>query len=119
VLTLPIGEHEGVSGVVDLWTGRAHTAAGESDPPAAMAEQVAKAREQLVENAAECDDAILEKYLEEGELSAEDLRQALVTGTRSGAILPVLCGSASWASPRSCARSRICCPRPRIGGLRS
>jgi elongation factor G len=95
VLTLPIGEHEAFTGVVDLWTGRAYTASGESDPPAAMAEQIAKAREQLVENAAECDDAILEKYLEEGELSGEDLRQALVTGTRSGAILPVLCGSAT------------------------
>ena len=38
---------------------------------------------------------MLEKYLEEGELSAEDLQQALVAGTRAGAILPVLCGSAT------------------------
>jgi elongation factor G len=93
-LTLPIGEQEGLSGVVDLWTGRAYTAAGESDPPAELAAQIAVARERLVEDAAECDDAILEKYLEEGELSSEDLRQALVSGTRAGKILPVVCGSA-------------------------
>ncbi len=95
VLTLPIGEQEGFSGVVDLWSGRALTAAGETDPPAELAGAIARAREQLVENAAECDDAILEKYLEEGELSSEDLRQALITGTRSGQIVPVLCGSAT------------------------
>src|SRR5688572_28033548 len=94
-LTLPIGEHEGFSGVVDLWTGRAHTAAGAGDPPAELADEIAAAREKLVEDAAECDDAILEKYLEEGELSEEDLRQALVSGTRAAKILPVLCGSAT------------------------
>jgi elongation factor G len=94
-LTLPIGEHEGFSGVVDLWTGRAHTAAGAGDPPAELADEIAAAREKLVEDAAECDDAILEKYLEEGELSQEDLRQALVSGTRAAKILPVLCGSAT------------------------
>jgi elongation factor G len=94
-LTLPIGEHEGVSGVVDLWTGRAYGAKGEMDPPAELAPAIAAARERLVEDAAECDDALLEKYLEEGELSSEDLRQALVSGTRAGKILPVLCGSAT------------------------
>jgi elongation factor G len=94
-LTLPIGEHEGFSGVVDLWTGRAHTAAGAGDPPAELADEIAAARQKLVEDAAECDDAILEKYLEEGELSEEDLRQALVSGTRTAKIVPVLCGSAT------------------------
>jgi elongation factor G len=94
-LTLPIGEHESFQGVVDLWTGRAHTAAGAGDPPADLADEIAAAREKLVEDAAECDDAILEKYLEEGELSEEDLRQALVSGTRAAKIVPVLCGSAT------------------------
>jgi len=95
-LTLPIGEHEGLTGVVDLWTGRAHTTGGGVvDPPADLADEIAAAREKLVEDAAECDDAILEKYLEEGELSEEDLRQALVSGTRAGVILPVYCGAAT------------------------
>jgi len=94
VLTLPIGEHDALSGVVDLVTGRAVGTEGESDPPAELADAVASAREQFVENVAECDDVLLEKYLEEGELSPEDLQQALVAGTRSGEILPVLCGSA-------------------------
>src|SRR5262249_61920773 len=95
VLTVPMGGPDHRGGVVDLWTGRAYGAWGEIAPPAEMAPEIAKAREQLVENAAECDDAILEKYLEEGELSAEDLRQALVSGTRGGKILPVLCGAAT------------------------
>jgi elongation factor G len=93
-LTLPIGEQEGLSGVIDLVTGKAVGPDGESEPPADLADTIATAREQFVENVAECDDALLEKYLEEGELSPEDLQQALITGARSGQILPVLCGSA-------------------------
>jgi elongation factor G len=93
-LTLPIGDNEALSGVVDLVTGKAYTAEGESDPPADLADTIASAREQFVENVAECDDTLLEKYLEEGELSPDDLQQALLSGTRSGQILPVLCGSA-------------------------
>ena len=94
-LTLPIGQGEDCQGVVDLISGRALTAQGEADPPAELAEAIASARERLTEDAAECDDALLERYLEEGELSPEEISQALVTGTRSGAILPVLCGVAT------------------------
>jgi elongation factor G len=94
-IVVPIGEGEGLRGIVDLISGRTHTAEGEGDPPAELAEAIASAREQFVENVAECDDALLEKYLEEGELSPEDLHQALVSGTRSGQILPVLAGAAT------------------------
>ncbi len=94
-LVLPIGEHASFTGVVDLISGRAWGADGEGDPPAELADAIAAARERMVENAAECDDALLEKYLEEGELSPEDVQQALVTGTRSGEILPVLAGAAT------------------------
>ena len=93
-ICVPIGSGEGLRGVVDLLSGRAYTAEGESDPPAELADAIAAAREQLVEDAAECDDALLERYLEEGELSPEEIAQALTQGTRQGSLLPVLCGSA-------------------------
>jgi elongation factor G len=93
-LTLPIGEHEAVEGVIDLLSMKAWRAGVEGEIPAPLLEAAARAREQLVERAAECDDALLEKYLEEGELSAEEVLHGLVAGTRSGAILPVLAGAA-------------------------
>ncbi|MEM7411879.1 MAG: elongation factor G [Myxococcota bacterium] len=94
-LTLPIGAESALSGVVDLLAGKAITPGGEAEIPAELAEAAASAREELVENVAECDDLLLERYLEEGELTPEEIQQALVTGARSGQILPVLCGSAT------------------------
>jgi len=93
VLTLPMGGHDDLKGVVDLVTLKAVTAAGESEIPADLAEEAADARNRLVESVAECDDTLLEKYLEEGELSQEDVVQGLVAGVRNRQILPVLCGS--------------------------
>ncbi len=95
VVTLPIGEEAGFAGVVDLLTLKAFTAGGEAELPGELAEAAAAAREKLAESVAECDDALLEKYLEAGALDAEELSRGLVAGTRSGALLPVLCGSAT------------------------
>ena len=53
-------------------------------------------RGKMVEKAAESDDALLEKYLESGELSQEEIMRGLRAGCISGKIVPVLCG----ASPR-------------------
>ncbi|MDP3730466.1 MAG: elongation factor G [Candidatus Omnitrophota bacterium] len=49
----------------------------------------------LAETVAETDDALLEKYLDKGELSAEELAQALRKGLNTGDISPILCGSAT------------------------
>jgi elongation factor G len=94
VITLPIGSESSLSGVVDLLRMKAVTAEGESDVPAELGDAARAAREALVEAVAECDDALLEKYLEEGELSEDELLRGLVAGTRGGALTPVLCGSA-------------------------
>jgi elongation factor G len=48
-----------------------------------------------VEAVAECDDALLERYLEEGELSEDDVRRGLLLGTHARRLLPVLCGAAT------------------------
>jgi elongation factor G len=51
--------------------------------------------ESLAETVAEMDDALLEKYLDKGELSAEELTRALRKGLNTGDISPILCGSAT------------------------
>ena len=95
LLTLPIGSGPDLRGVVDLVDMKAHTADGVGEIPADLADEAANAREQLVENVAEGDDALLEKYLEEGELGDDEVCQGLLSSTRAGRILPVICGSAT------------------------
>ncbi|MBW2314429.1 MAG: elongation factor G [Deltaproteobacteria bacterium] len=86
-LALPVGAGEGLKGVVDLLEMK--------DVPAEMKDAADAARQQLVESAAECDDELLEKYLEEGEISEEEALRGLITGVHAGQVLPVLCGAAN------------------------
>jgi elongation factor G len=67
----------------------------QADIPAELADDVAAARQRLVEAVAESDDDLLERYLEEGELDDDSMIKGLVTGATSRGILPVLCGSAT------------------------
>ena len=99
VMQLPIGREGSFSGVVDLIRMKAFTydANGKptaADVPADMAEAVDAAREALVENIAEADDAMVEKYLEGEPLTDEELSAALRTGILNRIFAPVLCGSA-------------------------
>jgi elongation factor G len=100
VLQLPIGLEDKFSGVVDLIRMKAQLFAQdgsgkieEKDVPADMKEQATAYRKKLVEQIAETDDALLEKYLDKGDLSNEDLIGGLKHGTLGGGLLPVLCGS--------------------------
>ena len=65
------------------------------DIPADLADEVEAAIEQLTETVAMTDDDLVEKYLEEGELSPEDVRAGLSTALKAGAVMPVLLGSAT------------------------
>ena len=94
LLCLPIGSETALRGVVDLLAMKAHIGPAEADVPPELAEAAATERGRLVESVAECDDALLEKYLEAGELTDEEIRRALAKGVREHQILPVLCGSA-------------------------
>lgn len=96
-LTLPLGAGAEFAGVIDLLAMRAYGEAGEGEIPAAFAERAAAARAQLVEAVAECDDELIEHYLEAGELSEEEMRRGLVTGAKAGRIVPVLAGVATRA----------------------
>ncbi len=90
---LPLGQGEGFQGVVDLITQQAWVfKGGKAAPgeiPAALAEEVAEAREQLLNAAAETEDELVEKFLEEGTLNEQDLRRGLAAGIAAGTVFPV------------------------------
>jgi elongation factor G len=98
---LPIGAEDDFRGVVDLLGERAIIYTDDlgknfesSEIPVELREPVARFRRQLVEAAADFDDEVMQKYLEEQELSVEDLVRALRRGTVAGHLVPVLCGAA-------------------------
>jgi elongation factor G len=100
ILQLPIGAEAGFKGVVDLIAQKAYVygddgKAKASDVPAEMKDRVAAEREALIENIAEADDALVERYLEGETLSEEDLRNALRKGTLARTFTPVICGSST------------------------
>jgi elongation factor G len=98
-LHIPVGEESGFRGFVDLVTQKATVfadgKASESPIPADAAERVKEWREKLVEAAAETDDDLLAKYLEEGSLDEAEMIKALRTGISQGKIVPVLCAAAT------------------------
>jgi elongation factor G len=95
-LQLPIGTQHSFSGVVDLIDGKAYSGekAAAGDAPGDMASALEAARGALMEAAAENDEELLNKYLEEGELSPEEIRKGLAEGIASGDLVPVFAASA-------------------------
>jgi elongation factor G len=100
ILQLPIGAEAEFKGVVDLIRNQAYVYDADGKPkkediPAEMQDLVESERETLIENIAEADDALIERYLEGETLSDEDLNAALRNGTLSHTFVPVVCGSAT------------------------
>jgi elongation factor G len=101
-IQLPIGAEENFVGVVDLIDQRAiywdESNMGMTyearDIPAGMQEDVALWRGKMIEAAAEGDDALLNKFLESGELDADEIRRGLRARTLRGEIVVTMCGSA-------------------------
>ena len=101
-LQLPIGTEDKYRGIVDLVHGKAifwdDVSMGmnftEEDIPEDMIDACREAREQVVEAAAEADEELMELYLEDGDLSAEQVKQGIRKRTLGNEIVPVLCGSA-------------------------
>ena len=98
---IPIGAEDSFEGVVDLiamkairWTGHEEDPPQEVDIPADLMDEVQKWRMNMMEAAAEQDDSLTEKYLESEHLTEEEIVRGLRQGTISGAVVPVLCGSA-------------------------
>ena len=102
VVQLPIGAESEFSGIVDLlemnalvWTSEDLGASWDVvDIPADMVDQAEEYRHELVDVLSEFDENILEKYVDDQDISAEDLRAALRAGTLSGHCVPILTGSA-------------------------
>jgi elongation factor G len=101
-LQLPIGVEEEFEGVVDLikmkaiyWDDSTQgTQFKESDVPADMNADCERWRENLVEAAAEANEDLMEKYLDNNDLSEIDIRYGLRLRTLANEIVPTLCGSA-------------------------
>jgi elongation factor G len=95
-VALPIGSEAGFRGVVDLVTMKAYTYAGttgkgaEGPIPDDLADAAAEAREALVDRVAEADDALLEKYLEGGELTQQEVSEALNAAVAAGSVCPAI-----------------------------
>jgi elongation factor G len=99
-IQLPIGEEHDFSGIVDLLNRRAYRyptgpKGVEGDWPEDLTAKAEPYRERLAESVAEADDALLEKYLEEGELSPEDIVRGVKAGVAEAKFAPVLVGAAS------------------------
>ena len=101
-IQLAIGAEENFRGVIDLIKMKAiiwnESDQGltyeEEDIPADLVDDAEQWRENMVEAAAEANEEIMEKYLEEGELSTEEIKAGLRIRTLANEIVPALCGSA-------------------------
>lgn len=98
---LPIGEEENFQGVIDLVRMKAILYQDDSgmnflegEIPAGFQEAAAEWRERMVEAAAEANDELMAVYLEDGELSEEQIRAGLRQRTLAIDLVPVFCGSA-------------------------
>ena len=101
-LCVPIGSEDKFKGIVDLIANKAIYYNGEeklvnyevTDVPAELADEVARWRDKLIESAAECDEALMEKYFEDPDsLTEEEVIAALRKGTIAMKVVPVCCGS--------------------------
>ena len=99
-LELPLGEEHDFEGVADLLARKAYRygsgpSAEEGEWPDDISGKADPYREKLMEAVAESDDALIEKYLEEGELSEEEVVHGVKRGFAEARIAPVLCAAAA------------------------
>ncbi len=102
LIQVPIGAEDKFEGVVDLvkmksiiWDDASQGMKFEyGEIPAELVDTCNEWREKMVEAAAEANEELMNKYLEEGDLSEDEIKQALRTRTIASEIVPMLCGSA-------------------------
>lgn len=101
-IQIPIGSEEDFRGVVDLVKMKAINWNSDDmgmtftyeDVPADLREQAEELRNEMVEAAAEADDELMNKYLEEGELTEEEIKKGLRKATLANEVVLVQCGTA-------------------------
>ncbi|MGH9067374.1 MAG: elongation factor G, partial [Acidimicrobiales bacterium] len=101
VVQIPVGAESGFRGCVDvigmkalLWEEGMGEKWSVEEIPAALAEAAASAHHDLIDVLSNFDDTIMERYVQDEEITVEDLRRALRRGTIDNHVVPVLCGSA-------------------------
>ena len=102
VIQLPIGAESDYRGIIDLVRMRARIWSGEdlgvtwteTEVPDELAEEAELYRHDLLETLSDYDETLLEKFLEDAEISPEEIAAAIRAGTISGGLVPVLNGSA-------------------------
>ncbi|GAB6150913.1 elongation factor G [Clostridium novyi A str. BKT29909] len=96
----PIGKEEEFKGVINLIDKKARIFNPKneqmevSEIPTELLPKVDEYRKMIMESVAETDEVLLEKYLNDGELTNSELYNGIISGARDGDIAPVLCGSA-------------------------
>ncbi len=101
-IQIPIGAEDNFKGVVDLIKMKAiywnendmGTTYEEKDIPEELKETCNKYREEMVEAAAEANEELMDKYLNDGDLNSDEIHEGLRIRTLSNEIVPALCGSA-------------------------
>jgi elongation factor G len=101
-IQLPIGAEDEFKGIIDLmrmkalyWDGDdMGTSYREEDIPSALLDQSIEYREAMLESVAEASEDLMEKYLENGDLSLEEIIQGIRIRTLNNEIVPTICGSA-------------------------
>ena len=99
---IPIGSEHEIEGVIDLVDMKAFVQSGPGERggkevpiPEAQAELAQEYREKLMDEVCEVSDSLMERYLDGGEISHEEIVGALKEGTNHGKIFPVVCGVAT------------------------
>lgn len=99
VMQLPIGQGLNFKGVVDIVEMKAYMFDGkkvkEAEVPADLLDKAKSIRDAIIENAAENDEKLMEKYFEGEELSKEDIMKGLKEGIAQGDVVPVFLGGAA------------------------
>ncbi len=117
-LFIPVGAGESFRGIIDLIKMKAYIFhngnAEEVDIPSEILPESEEYRKKLVEKVAESDDGLLEKYLEGGGLSEEELNKGIREGSLTRRFIPVTCGSATRniAIPQLLDTILLCLPSP-------
>ncbi|MDR2663142.1 MAG: elongation factor G [Treponema sp.] len=98
-VTIPMGKGASYKGVIDILNGKAYLLQGdgvekEGPVPDEWKDVFNAAREKLIEAAAEGDDTLMEKYLEQGSLNPEEMHTGLIEALAENKILPAFAGSA-------------------------
>ncbi len=97
VMQSPIGQPGNIAGLADVFGNSALLLDGgkavNGVVPDEFKEEIAVLRDVGMENIASSDEVLIEKYLEEGELTQEEMNSAIKTGTKTGELVPVFAGA--------------------------